>query len=91
MAAAIVGFGSLGLLFAFALRGHLPVGEYARIIAGFVTVLGAAVGIGSVAVMISPWLAPLAALASFGLGIFFCGLLPRWPIAAPLVPAQPLD
>jgi O-antigen/teichoic acid export membrane protein len=91
VAAAIVGFGSLGLLFAFALRGHLPVGEYARIIAGFVTVLGAAVGIGSVAVMISPWLAPLAALASFGLGIFVCGLLPRWPIAAPLVPAQPLD
>jgi hypothetical protein len=41
--------------------------------------------------MISPWLAPRAALASFGLGIFVCGLLPRWPIAAPLVPAQPLD
>jgi O-antigen/teichoic acid export membrane protein len=91
VAAAVVGLGILDLLYALALPDHLRLGEHARIIGGFVTVLAAAVGIGMIAALASPWLAPLAAFLSFGLAVFLFRLLPRWPIAARPVPAQAFD
>jgi hypothetical protein len=74
-----------------ALRDHLPVGEHVRIIGGFVTVLAAAVGIGMFVALISPWLAPGAALLSFGIAVFLFRLLPLGPIATQPVPAPTLD
>jgi O-antigen/teichoic acid export membrane protein len=89
--AAITGIGILALLLTLALRDHLPVGEHVRIIGGFVTVLAAAVGIGMFVALISPWLAPGAALLSFGIAVFLFRLLPLGPIATQPVPTPTSD
>jgi O-antigen/teichoic acid export membrane protein len=91
VAAAVTGIAILALLLTLALRDHLPVGEHVRIIGGFVAVLAAAVGIGMIAAVISPWLAPVAALLSFGMALFLFRLLPLGPTPARPVPVPTFD